>query len=1058
MKILNRATLLGFFIVFLVTSCQRYQKQNAERTDLTQDSQNIVSTRGKANSQFFIFLRLKTPALLITSQQVNGVTVINDQQKKQIEQEQQELIDSLKAISSDVQVVYRYKLVMNGLAVVGPKEIQSKILSLPSVASYEEVGQFGREMTEESMGSFSLVSDYKKHNSSKFIGAEKLHQLGIKGQGIKVGVLDTGIDYTHSMLGGPGTVASFKSIDPSQSSSLFPNDKVVGGIDLVGSDYDASSLAFKYRIPRPDLNPLDEGSHGTHVAGTIAGHGDYINSYDGVAPEASLYAIKVFGKTGSTSDMVVIAGLEYAIDPNGDGDLSDQLDIVNLSLGSGYGNPKIMYAEALKNVVRAGTLAVVAAGNSGDKDYIVSAPGTATEALSVASSIDDTEHNWKSNASLIEFAGQKIYVEAVEATTTKKISEGSVAGELYYIGYADKDLSSEQAAQLNGKVALIDRGVVNFDDKIKRAAGAGAIGVVVVSGLGQSVISMGTIAQYDIPAIMINNEVGSKVKAALKTTTVNFYFKADKMIEKKENIDTISTFSSRGPRSMDGFLKPEITAPGQNIISAEAGKGNQTIQKSGTSMATPHMAGAAALLKQKLKSENKRLSALEMKNVLMGTTQILFSKSMMYSLARQGAGRVQIDKAIDSKVVANLPSFSFGEINLNQKTNLNQSLQVKNISDDDLDLSLQFTGSSAIEMKSIKNFRLSKDGQINLNINFVVNESLLDENYRHEVEGFVNIIDKSNNSIIYHVPLLIVLYKNSSIKVDKMNKANDNVTLSVSNNSNHSGDFHLFNLISLDGRKSETNKITDFMTTDCDLQSAGYRILSKKNADGEQKKVIQFAVKVYKQMTTWQSCDVSVLFYSDKKMLFDQELVATQLATVIPQGEKKMASLLIDAAEARSIRNMVEREIEVNENDPAALKDLKDKLDYSLAVSDYQDIQLYNSSTLIIMEADLDLINKDSNGNLSFQILTSHYDQSVVQFDNYLYKDKSNFITVPSDIKKQPFYNFSENERMNPSVQREINLKKGSGKGDMIGYFPMNAFSLLDTIDDQQSQIINGLK
>jgi minor extracellular serine protease Vpr len=85
-------------------------------------------------------------------------------------------------------------------------------------------------------------------------------------------------------------------------------------------------------------------------------------------------------------------------------DLRDQLDIVNLSLGSGYGNPKILYAEAVKNLVQGGTVAVISAGNSGNVDYIVGAPGTSTEALSVAASIDNGDHNWKYDASEIVFA------------------------------------------------------------------------------------------------------------------------------------------------------------------------------------------------------------------------------------------------------------------------------------------------------------------------------------------------------------------------------------------------------------------------------------------------------------------------------------------------------------------------------------------------------------------------------------------------------------------------------------------------------------------------------
>jgi subtilisin family serine protease len=125
---------------------------------------------------------------------------------------------------------------------------------------------------------------------------------------------------------------------------------------------------------------LDEATHGTHVAGTVAGLGDGVNTYDGVAPDAALYAIKVFGAKGGTSDEVVIAALEYAADPTGDLSFQQQLDVVNLSLGSNYGNPHIMYNHAIKNLVRGGTVVVASGGNSGDSSYIVGAPGISDDA------------------------------------------------------------------------------------------------------------------------------------------------------------------------------------------------------------------------------------------------------------------------------------------------------------------------------------------------------------------------------------------------------------------------------------------------------------------------------------------------------------------------------------------------------------------------------------------------------------------------------------------------------------------------------------------------------
>ena len=138
------------------------------------------------------------------------------------------------------------------------------------------------------------------------------------------------------MFGGAATVAAYEAVDADLSSASFPNAKVVGGYDFVGSAFDSGSSRWQERLPTPDLNPIDESGHGTHVAGTVAGIGDDLETYDGVAPEAKLHALKVFGRNSSTNDAVVIAALEYAADPNGDMDTSDRLDVVICPWG-GYG-------------------------------------------------------------------------------------------------------------------------------------------------------------------------------------------------------------------------------------------------------------------------------------------------------------------------------------------------------------------------------------------------------------------------------------------------------------------------------------------------------------------------------------------------------------------------------------------------------------------------------------------------------------------------------------------------------------------------------------------------
>ena len=174
------------------------------------------------------------------------------------------------------------------------------------------------------------------------------------GSGITIGVIDTGIDYTHANLGGSGLASDFEGNDPDVIElGTFPNTKVVGGHDFVGNSYDASSNDPGINTPIPDSDPLDCNGHGTHVSGSAAGRGvlagagfggPYTEGLDlaqfeiapGVAPGSELHALKIFGCRGAS--LLVMAALEYAADPNDDGDFSDRLDVVNLSVGVPFAN------------------------------------------------------------------------------------------------------------------------------------------------------------------------------------------------------------------------------------------------------------------------------------------------------------------------------------------------------------------------------------------------------------------------------------------------------------------------------------------------------------------------------------------------------------------------------------------------------------------------------------------------------------------------------------------------------------------------------------------------
>jgi subtilisin family serine protease len=215
---------------------------------------------------------------------------------------------------------------------------------------------------------------------------------GLHGEGIKVAVIDTGIDYTHANFGGPGTVAAYDTANAADTLPANPllfgplAPRVKGGTDLVGDDYNAAAAAGSPALtPHPDPNPLDCNGHGSHVAGTAGGSGvlangsTYTGTYDantissnswtigpGVAPKVDLYSIRVFGCVGSTD--VTVEAIEWAVDHD--------MDVINMSLGSSFGSKDDPSAVAATNAAAAGVVVVASAGNSGASQYITGSPAT----------------------------------------------------------------------------------------------------------------------------------------------------------------------------------------------------------------------------------------------------------------------------------------------------------------------------------------------------------------------------------------------------------------------------------------------------------------------------------------------------------------------------------------------------------------------------------------------------------------------------------------------------------------------------------------------------------
>src|SRR6266849_4561658 len=507
------------------------------------------------------------------------------------------------------------------------------------------------------------VIDYKLDLSETvpYIGASAVHNLGFDGTGVRVAVLDSGIDYTHADLGGAGTAAAYTAaygtnVNDARNTNLdglFPTAKVIGGFDFVGEHWPSP------RVLEPDPDPIDcgpqaipapcAGGHGTHTSSIIAGA-------QGVAPGAKLYAVKVCSSVStSCSGVALIQGMDFALDPNGDGNLSDAVDVVNMSLGSSYGQAEDDLSEASTNAVNFGVVVVASAGNSADRPYIVGSPSTAPGVISVAATmhplakmyrvetpttppVGSIWQSWSLTPSLV--SGTLVY-DTTNANTARGCT--NAAGASPWSG----------TPHLN-EVLLIDRGLCAVSRKVANAGAAGAVAAVIANNVAQApgdlppTFSFGggvqTISGYTITLVDGNT---LKTSALGQTATIN-------PANAVSLAGNMASFSSRGPSYSSNAIKPDIGAPGTDIISAEAGTGTGRTPFAGTSASAPVVTGTAALLVQAYPTRTPG----EIKSLLMDTAETNIGinpvslPGVPAPITRIGGGEVRVDRALATKTSA----------------------------------------------------------------------------------------------------------------------------------------------------------------------------------------------------------------------------------------------------------------------------------------------------------------------------------------------------------------------------------------------------------------------
>ncbi len=537
--------------------------------------------------------------------------------------------------------------------------------------------------------STSSVSDGQPDlpTTLSYIGGTAVQNSGVTGQGVRIAMLDTGIDYTHYNLGGSGNVADYLAATAVASgtppANLFPTSKVVGGYDFTGDVWPNGPLA-------PDPNPIDEQGHGTVTADTAGGH-SLDGLHFGTAPGAQLYAVKVCSSIStSCSGVAILEGLDFALDPDNTGTVNNPVDIISMSIGGVFGQREDDQAEAFTDVVNFGLVAVLAAGNNGDIPYIMSGPAATPEVIAVGA----TNSVVASGIPLIINSPASI---AGTYTNTQTVSfapvTNTVTGNIVYVGrgcpagsIGAGSPADPYLANPSGAIALIDRGSCNVSLKIDAAANAGAIGVLIgLVAPGDAVSFSNGGGSNFVPTLVITQSTSTLIKNALTGSAVNGTMSPSNAIPLSTNV---ASYSSRGPNFSYNMLKPDLSAPG-TIIAAAVGTGTgQTQAEQGTSFATPLTAGSAALLL----SKNHTLGPIDVKALLIENTEAnVFNNAAtqpgyLGPLSRTGSGELRTDRTVASTTSvwdSSNPlavSMSFGTYRLAANQTFKKKLVIRNYS------------------------------------------------------------------------------------------------------------------------------------------------------------------------------------------------------------------------------------------------------------------------------------------------------------------------------------------------------------------------------------------
>lgn len=578
--------------------------------------------------------------------------------------------------------------------------------------------------TSTDSGKTAAATEPANANNDTLVQAIKTWtKTGKTGKGINIAVIDTGLDYTHADFGGAGTADAYAKALASKADPLTDptlktlvnqhGTKYLGGYDFAGTTYNANTQAADNvydPFPAPDANPIDGkgGRHGTHVTGTAAGFGvaadgstftgDYAKQTEasvqqmkigpGSAPEAGVYALKVFGDGGGSTE-VTGAALEWVAQQVAQN--KADIDLISMSLGTSFTSDNDPDITKVNELAKSGILSVAAAGNDGDYTDASGSPANASSALAVAASQsggslqDAIAVTAPADLKSDQYAGQysqNILVgsptfEVADKPVVKLTDESNLAGCNAY--------SAADAAAVKGKVVYVDwddsNVVCGSSTRFDKAYDAGAVGIIFASQ--SDIPESGIAGNYYLPGFQMNKTTAEKLMPAINAGTLKVTLSSKLMTSVKNtyesNKDVVASFTSRGIHgSYDGTVKPDVAAPGVGVVSAGSGTGTGMAVMSGTSMATPLTSGVAALVLEahpQWKAGDATRATL-LKTQLMNTADhdiYTADRKTAYGPLRTGTGRIDAYAAVNNEVrvtVSDNPeavTASFGIVQVGEK-------------------------------------------------------------------------------------------------------------------------------------------------------------------------------------------------------------------------------------------------------------------------------------------------------------------------------------------------------------------------------------------------------